>query len=141
VWLQNMEEDQSGGIRVEVDGTGFVTVSSNNGQYRILNVDPGTYTLSYFKEGYRPYTSEEVTVTTGTVMVSPTALEPIQAGDVISPSAAAAAAAVAAATTASAAPPPGPDERRNIVGVVVARDAVGEPLTDFTDVTVAINGT
>jgi len=141
VWLANMDENENGGIRVEVDGTGFVTVSSNNGQYRILNVDPGTYTLSYFKEGYRSYTSEEITVTTGVVAVEATALEPIQAGDVVSPAAAAAAAAVAAATTVSAEPPPGPNERRNIVGVVVARNAIGDPLTDYADVTVAINGT
>jgi len=141
VWLANMDENENGGIRVEVDGTGFVTVSSNNGQYRILNVDPGTYTLSYFKEGYRSYTSEEIIVTTGVVAIEATALEPVQAGDVVSPSAAAAAAAVAAATTVSAESPPGPDERRNIVGVVVARNAIGEPLTDFADVTVAINGT
>lgn len=38
-------------------------------------------------------------------------------------------------------PPPGPNELRSIVGVVDLRDESGQPVSDYSNVTVAINGT
>lgn len=141
VLLENMIDDH-GGVRVELNETGFVTVSSKTGQYRLLNVEPGTYTLSFYKDGYRPYTSDQITVTTGVTQVKDEALELLKPGDVASPQAAAAVAALqASAPPAAPEPPPGPTEPRSIVGTVEVRDENNQLLQNYEDVTVGINGT
>lgn len=142
VLLEGMP-DENGGVRVEVDGTPFVTVSSNDGQFRIMNVEPGQYRLSFYHDGYLPYkTQDTVDVTTGVITLNDVALQLVQPGDPVS------AASVAAAVAASAAtplqidePPPEPGDPRSIVGLVEVRDTAGQVLSDYTDVTVAINGT
>ncbi len=140
VLLQDMV-DENGGVRVEVDGTAFVTVSSSDGQYRLVNVDPGSYTLSYFKEGFRPYTSDPIEVTSGVLELNEVALELQQPGDPISPALTAAAVAARTAASAPVGPPPGPAEPRSIVGLVELIGPDGQVSSSFENVTVAINGT
>ncbi len=133
---------ENGGVRVEVDGTPFVTVSSNDGQFRIMNVEPGQYHLSFYHDGYLPYkTLELVDVTTGVVTMQDVALQLVQPGDPVSPASVAAAVAADAVTPVLSEPPPEPGELRSIVGIVELRDATGQTLSDFSNVTVAINGT
>lgn len=144
VFLEGMP-DENGGVRVEVDGTAFVTVSSNDGQYRIMNVQPGTYRLSFYRDGYLPgKTSSPTIVSTGTLTtVEDVALELMQPGDPVSAASVAAQAATSAVAPASVPqePPPGPEELRSIIGVVDVRDQAGRTISDFSDVTIAINGT
>lgn len=140
VLLQDLV-DENGGVRVEVDGTAFVTVSSNDGQFRLLNVDPGTYTLSFYKDGFRPYKSEAVDVSSGTITIPEVALEMIQPGDPVSPALAAAAVAARNVPAATPAPPPGPTEARSVVGLVELIGSDGQVTSDYSAVTVAINGT
>ena len=133
--------DEYGGVRVEVDGTAFVTVSGRDGQYRVLNVEPGSYTLSYYKEGFRPFTTESIEVTTGVIELEDVALELARPGDPVTDGAAITARASQAAALVQPGGPPGPDEKRSVVGVVQIVDEDGEPVTDYSSVAVAINGT
>jgi hypothetical protein len=134
---------ENGGVRIEVDGTPFVTVSGNDGKYRMPNVEPGSYTLSYFRDGYLPFTSENVDITTGVNVVPDVALQLMQPGDPVSAGSVAESMAARAATPPEGQqePPPGPDEVRTIVGIVELRDAAGQVVSDYSNVTVAINGT
>jgi len=143
VYLEGMP-DENGGVRVEVDGTAFVTVSSNDGQYRIMNVEPGTYHLSFYRDGFLPYKEvEAVDVTSGSVaQVKDVALQLMQPGDPVSAGAVAEqVAAKAVAPSAANEPAPGPNDKRSIVGVVEVTDSAGRLVSDYSNVTVAINGT
>lgn len=134
--------DENGGVRVEVDGTAFVTVSGNDGQYRILNVKPGQYHLSFHREGYLPYTmAQSVEVTSGVTVMEDVALELVQPGDPVSAAAVAASVAARAVTPENMEPLPGPETVRTIVGIVEVRDESGKIVNDYSNVTVAINGT
>lgn len=142
VFLQGVSDNENGGIRIEVNDTAYVTVSNNRGQYRILDVEPGNYTLSFYKDGYRPITSEAVEVTSGTTALETEVLEVAQEGDPVSPASAAAAAAIKVVVPdVDKASPVLPDEPRSIVGVVDLRDPEGQPVQNFEDVTIGINGT
>jgi hypothetical protein len=142
VYLEGLP-DENGGVRIELDGTAFVTVSSNDGQYRLLNVEPGQYKLSFYKDGYLPYRMpDEITVTTATATTIPdVALELMQAGDPVSAGAVAEQVATRAMAPAPNEPPPGPTESRSIVGIVEVKDAAGRLMSDYSNVTIAINGT
>ncbi|MBN1411706.1 MAG: carboxypeptidase regulatory-like domain-containing protein [Spirochaetales bacterium] len=52
------------GIFVYLDGTSYITMTSDSGAYTIPNVDPNTYTLVARKEGYQS-ASTSVTVSAG----------------------------------------------------------------------------
>lgn len=135
--------DENGGVRVEVDGTAFVTVSSNDGQFRIMNVEPGEYNLSYYKEGYLAYKEPDVVrVTTASVTTVPeVALRLKHPGDPVSVGSVAEQAAAQAMSPPQPAAPPGPNDLRTIVGVVEVQDPAGRIMSDYSEVTVAINGT
>lgn len=74
VFLQGQEA--SGGVRVQVQGTDFVTVSGEDGSYRFVNLPAGRYRFTYSRSGFLPYTTEEIAVAPGADVVLPdTALE------------------------------------------------------------------
>lgn len=64
VFLQ--DRDDADGVRVQLEGTMHVTVSDRDGSYRLLNVEPGRYTLTFSHPGFRSF-STEVTVPRGEV--------------------------------------------------------------------------
>lgn len=134
--------DENGGVRVELDGTPFVTVSSTDGQYRMVNVPAGEYRLSFYKDGYLPRRGiERVRVTTGTEAEVPdVGLELMKPGDPV-PMGAVAQQRAASVAAPPQEPPPGADEPRSIVGVVEVREASGRIISDYSAVTVGINGT
>lgn len=134
--------DENGGVRIELDGTPFVTVSSTDGQYRMVNVPTGDYRLSFYKDGYLPRRGiEKVRVTTGTEAEVPdVGLELMKPGDPV-PMGAVAQQRAASVASPPQEPPPGADEPRSIVGVVDVRDQSGRVVSDYSDVTIGINGT
>lgn len=142
VFLEGMP-DENGGVRVELDGTAFVTVSSSDGQYRLINVEPGNYTLSFYREGFLAYQHPEpIGVTSGSITRMPdVALELKQPGDPVSAGTVAEQMAASAVAPYQPGPPPTADEVRSIVGVVEVRDTAGRLISDYSDVTLAINGT
>ncbi len=53
------------GVRVKVEETGASAVTSSSGEFVIEDVPPGTYTLTFEREGYLDRTVDHVRVTSG----------------------------------------------------------------------------
>lgn len=139
VFLQGQEK--SSGVRVRVEGTQFVTVSNDDGSYQLLNIPPGTYSVSFAADNYVPYTATGVTVVSGsTTTVGDAALErraqPILIGATPGTSVAPAAVATPAGTPIVASQMTGD---RSISGMVQLFDTAGQPIADFSRAVVAIN--
>lgn len=60
-------QDHSG-VRVKVEGTGATVTTSTTGEFIIEDVPPGTYTLTFEKEGYLDQSIEHVKVTSGSTV-------------------------------------------------------------------------
>lgn len=119
-------------IRVKIEGTDLVTVTNEDGIFRFLNVEPGSYTLRYTKNGFHPG-NRDVTVADNTEStVTDVVLEPeeTQPGDMTAP-------------PAPAMPPPlvraQTEGDRTIQGIVELLDAQGKPSYDYGNVIVAID--
>lgn len=124
------------GTRVQVDGTAIVTVTDEDGRYRLLNMTPGTYRLLFSRNGFVSGNVSGIVVRAGE-----TAQVPEQALERAVPRAVDRRAEQAAR---SAEPTPlltatGGD--RVISGIVSITGPDGAPATDYSNVLVAINDT
>ncbi len=57
-------QDHSG-VKVKVEGTGATVTTSSSGDFIIEDIPPGTYTLTFEKDGYLDQTIDNVRVTSG----------------------------------------------------------------------------
>ncbi|MGI8908431.1 MAG: carboxypeptidase regulatory-like domain-containing protein [Candidatus Sumerlaeaceae bacterium] len=138
VYLQGQEK--SDGVRVQLEGTQFVTVSGDDGSYRLLNVQPGTYSITFTRVDYKPYKATGLVVAAGSATTVPdTALESTHRAVLIgTPS-------MDNNTTVPATPVGTPivasrmSGDRVISGIVQLSDLEGKPVTDYNRAMVAIN--
>jgi len=119
------------GIRVQLDNTGVVTVTDEEGRYRLTNVDAGTYAIHFSAPGYRNHTIREVVVRAGEeARVLDGALEALPPGATPVPP--------PVPTPAIAATPIPPGTERSITGIVTVPTIEGAAPADLTRVMVAI---
>ena len=125
-FLAGREENQNDGVRVQVAGTQLVTVTDRDGTYRLPNVDPGRYTLSFGRDGFRA-ANLEVSVDAGKrTLVDDIALEKDSAAAPRAATDFGDAAATEALTRAAL------KGERSITGIVTVQNAAGEAETDVT---------
>jgi hypothetical protein len=138
VYLQGQE--RSGGVRVQVDGTQFVTVSNDDGAYRVMNLPAGNYSLTFSRQDYRPFTATNVMVASGlTTTLAEAALERISQPVIVGAPAATTTATVVATPIGTPIVASQMNGDRVITGMVELTDAQGASVTDFTRAVVAIN--
>lgn len=144
VFLENANLDNHGGVRIEIDGTPMVTVSSTEGRFQFPELAPGKYKFYFQKDGYVPFLSNEMEIKSGKNELADVAL--LLNNPVLPPSAPSIEGTMKA-STATIAQSDTKDEDlpsttpRSIFGKVTLIDAQDRIITDYTDVSVGINGT
>jgi hypothetical protein len=125
--------DAHEGIRVEIAGTQFVTVTNASGQYVLPNVPTGNYSVVYSREGYRAFTLTNVQVAAG----KETPLEEVALEYTATP--VRPAVSTSAETPSAQLAPTDQPGSGVISGIVEATDADGNAITDYSRILVAIN--
>lgn len=75
--ISSTDGDAMVGVNILIDGTGRGTASDLNGDYFIINVPPGTYTVKFMMIGYKTAVHQEVQVISDFTTRLNSVLEPI----------------------------------------------------------------
>lgn len=129
VYLEN--QDFSDGVRVHLENTGHVTVSDRDGSYRLLNIEPGVYTLTFTHPGFETY-SMQVRVPSGADVRVEDAALPAVAQARTSPSPADSLSTIPLARSELSG-------TRAIVGLVLLPSDADAPPPDYSQVVVALD--
>lgn len=143
VYLENAPLSGHGGVRIEIDGTPIVAVSSTEGRYQFPELVPGVYRFYFQKDGYEPFLSNEMTITSGTNVIADVAL---LLNNPVAPPADPSIEGTLNASRTSGTPEMDLGEEdlpaatpRSIFGRITLVDTQDQVLTDFSDVMVSLN--